>query len=62
VYKQTPHATYKSAFHGLLGLIQYLAAVIAAYATASAEGKHLIESVVQETDPAFLVQLLKETP
>jgi hypothetical protein len=28
-------------------------AVIAAYATASPEGKHLIESVVQETDPAF---------
>ncbi len=37
-------------------------AVIAAYATASAEGKHLIESVVQETDPAFLMQLQKKTP
>ena len=32
-------------------------AVVAAYATASAEGKHLIESVVQETDPSFLMQL-----
>jgi hypothetical protein len=36
--------------------------VVAAYATASAEGKQLIESVVQETDPAFLVQLNKKTP
>jgi hypothetical protein len=35
-------------------------AVLAAYTTASAEGKHLIESVVQETDPAFLMQL--QTP
>ena len=32
-------------------------AVLAAYATASAEGKHLIESVVQEADPSFLMQL-----
>jgi hypothetical protein len=37
-------------------------AVVAAYATASAEGKHLIESVVRETDPAFLMQLQKKTP
>jgi hypothetical protein len=32
-------------------------AVIAAYATASAEGKHVIESVVEETDPSFLMRL-----
>jgi hypothetical protein len=37
-------------------------AVIAAYATASAEGKHLIESVVQQADPAFLMQLQKRPP
>jgi hypothetical protein len=37
-------------------------AILAAYATASAEGKHLIESVIQETDPAFLIQLQKKTP
>jgi hypothetical protein len=37
-------------------------AVLAAYATASAEGKHLIESVAQETDPAFLMQLQKKAP
>jgi len=37
-------------------------AVVAAYATASAEGKHLIESVVQETDPSFLMQLQKKAP
>ena len=37
-------------------------AVVAAYATASAEGKHLIESVVQEADPSFLMQLQKKTP
>ena len=37
-------------------------AVLAAYATASAEGKHLIESVVQETDPAFRMQLPKKAP
>ena len=37
-------------------------AVLAAYATASVEGKHLIESVAQETDPAFLMQLQKKTP
>jgi hypothetical protein len=37
-------------------------AVLAAYATASAEGKHLIESVAQEADPSFLMQLQKKTP
>ena len=37
-------------------------AVVAAYATASAEGKHLIENVVQQTDPAFLMQLPKKAP
>jgi hypothetical protein len=37
-------------------------AVVAAYATASAEGKHFIESVVQETDPSFLMQLQKKAP
>jgi hypothetical protein len=37
-------------------------AVIAAYATASAEGKHLIESVIQEADPAFLMRLKKKIP
>jgi hypothetical protein len=37
-------------------------AVLAAYATASAEGKQLIENVVQETDPAFLRRLQKRTP
>jgi hypothetical protein len=37
-------------------------AVVAAYATASAEGKHLIESVIQETDPSFLMELQKKTP
>jgi hypothetical protein len=35
-------------------------AVIAAYATASAEGKHVIESVVEETDPSFLTRLKNE--
>ena len=34
-------------------------AVLAAYATASAEGKHLIESVVEETDPSFLIAAKK---
>jgi hypothetical protein len=37
-------------------------AVIAAYATASAEGKRLIESVVGETDPSFLTRLKDENP
>ena len=37
-------------------------AVLAAYATASAEGKHLIESIAQEADPSFLMQLQKKTP
>jgi hypothetical protein len=37
-------------------------AVIAAYATASAEGKHLIESVAQEADPSFLIRLQKKAP
>ena len=37
-------------------------AVVAAYATASAEGKHLIERVAQEADPSFLMQLQKKTP
>jgi len=37
-------------------------AVLVAYATASAEGKHLIESIVQEADPSFLMQLQKKTP
>jgi hypothetical protein len=37
-------------------------AILAAYATASAEGKHLIESAVQETDPAFRMQLPKKAP
>jgi len=37
-------------------------AVIAAYATASAEGKHLIESVIKEADPAFLMRLQKKVP
>ena len=37
-------------------------AIVAAYATACAEGKHLIESVVQETDPSFLMQLQKKAP
>jgi len=32
-------------------------AVAAAYATASAEGKHVIERVVEETDPSFLTRL-----
>jgi hypothetical protein len=36
-------------------------AVIAAYATASAEGKHVIETVVEETDPSFLTRLKKRT-
>jgi len=35
-------------------------AVLAAYATASAEGKHVIESVVEETDPSFLTRLKNE--
>ena len=35
-------------------------AVIAAYATASAEGKHVIESVVEETDSSFLTRLKNE--
>jgi hypothetical protein len=35
-------------------------AVIAAYATASAEGKHVIETVVEETDPSFLTRLKNE--
>jgi hypothetical protein len=37
-------------------------AVVAAYSTASAEGKYLIESVIQEADPAFLMQLQKQIP
>jgi hypothetical protein len=37
-------------------------AVVAAYATASAEGKHLIENVAQQADPSFLTQLQKKTP
>jgi hypothetical protein len=37
-------------------------AVLAAYATASTEGRDLIRSLVQETDPAFLMQLQKKTP
>ena len=37
-------------------------AVLAAYTTASAEGKHLIESVAQEADPSFLVRLQKKAP
>ena len=37
-------------------------AVIAAYATASAEGKQLIESVIQEVDPGFLMRLRKQIP
>jgi hypothetical protein len=37
-------------------------AVLAAYTTASAEGKRLIESVAQEADPSFLIQLQKKTP
>jgi len=36
--------------------------VLAAYATASAEGKHLIESVAQQADPSFQMQLQKKTP
>jgi hypothetical protein len=36
-------------------------AVIAAYATASAEGRHLIESVIEEADPSFLTRLKKES-
>ena len=37
-------------------------AVIAAYATASIEGKHLIESVAEQADPSFLASLQKQTP
>ena len=37
-------------------------AVLAAYATASAEGKHLIEGVAEEADPSFLMQLQKKAP
>jgi hypothetical protein len=37
-------------------------AVVAAYATASAEGKHIIESVLEEADPSFLTRLKKESP
>ena len=37
-------------------------AVVAAYATASPEGKHLIESVAQEADPSFLIRLQKKAP
>ena len=37
-------------------------AVIAAYATASPEGKHLIESVAQEADPSFLIRLQNKAP
>jgi len=37
-------------------------AVIAAYATASADGKQLIESVIKEADPAFLMRLQKKIP
>jgi hypothetical protein len=37
-------------------------AVVAAYATASPEGKHLIESVTQEADPSFLIRLQKKAP
>jgi hypothetical protein len=35
---------------------QLRSAVVAAYATASAEGKHLIESTVRQVDPAFLMR------
>lgn len=37
-------------------------AVIAAYATASAEGKRLVESVVRDADPSFLASLQKPIP
>ena len=37
-------------------------AVLVAYATASAEGKHHIESIVQEADPSFLIRLQKKAP
>ena len=37
-------------------------AVAAAYTTASAEGKHVIESVVEETDPSLLTRLKNESP
>ena len=37
-------------------------AIIAAYATASAEAKHVIKRVVEETDPAFLTRLKDESP
>jgi len=36
-------------------------AVVAAYTTASAEGEHAIESVVEETDPSFLTRLKNES-
>jgi hypothetical protein len=35
-------------------------AVLSAYATASAEGKYVIESVVEATDPSFLTRLKNE--
>lgn len=37
-------------------------AVTAAYATASLEGRHLIESVVEQADPSFLASLQKQLP
>jgi len=37
-------------------------AVVAAYAKASPEGKHLIESVAQEADPSFLIRLQEKAP
>jgi len=36
--------------------------VLAAYATASTEGKRLIESIIQQTDPSFLMRLQKGAP
>jgi pyrroline-5-carboxylate reductase len=47
----------------ILAIKPYLRpAVLAAYATASAEGQHVIESVVGETDPSFLTRLKDESP
>jgi len=37
-------------------------AVIAAYATASAEGRRLVERIAQEVDPSFLASLRKQGP
>jgi hypothetical protein len=46
----------------LAGKPELRPAIIAAYATASAEGRRLVESVVQEADPSFLASLQMQIP